>query len=99
MDFYNNGCIFNFRGTVSIVSADNLASWSIGGYKTLSSATRKCRFCMATAEKIQSKVCVVNYVYTIHRHMHIQLCKFDYKCMSLYFFISFPQMITNQEPV
>lgn len=42
--------------TISIVSADNLASWSIGGYKTLSSTRRKCHFCMATAEEIQSKV-------------------------------------------
>lgn len=35
------------RGTVTLVSGDNLGSDFIGGYKQLSSAHRKCRFCMA----------------------------------------------------
>ena len=43
-------------GTITIVSADNLASQMIGGYKQLASALRKCRFCMATDEEVQNKV-------------------------------------------
>ena len=38
---------YTFRGTLTLVSGDNLASNFIGGYKQLSSALRKCRFCMA----------------------------------------------------
>ena len=45
-----------FRGTLTVVSADNLASQLIGGYKALNSAFRKCRYCMATDEQMQSKV-------------------------------------------
>ena len=51
-----NGSTFNVRGTIAIVSADNLASWSVGGYKALASANRKCHFCMATSNDIKSKV-------------------------------------------
>ena len=43
-------------GTVTIFSADNLASQFIGGYKQLASTLRKCRFCMATDDQVQSKV-------------------------------------------
>ncbi len=56
MEFNIHGQIFRFRGTISIVCADNLASWSLGGYKCLSSALRKCRFCMAVGEDMKSKV-------------------------------------------
>ena len=53
---YINGHVHTICGTISIVSADNLASWSLGGYKTLSSARRKCCFCMATANDFKLKV-------------------------------------------
>lgn len=56
VDFNVNGEIATFHGTLTVVSADNLASWGIGGYKALASAHRKCRFCMATSEDIHSKV-------------------------------------------
>jgi hypothetical protein len=49
------GVQHNIRGTISLVCADNLASWSLGGYKALASALRKCRFCMAVAEDMASK--------------------------------------------
>jgi len=45
-----------FRGTITAVSADNLAAWSIGGYKALGSAFRKCQYCMADNEEMQTKV-------------------------------------------
>uniref|UniRef100_A0A1X7UBD0 C2H2-type domain-containing protein n=1 Tax=Amphimedon queenslandica TaxID=400682 RepID=A0A1X7UBD0_AMPQE len=50
-----NGKSHTIHGTVSVMAADNLASWSIGGYKTLASAKRKCRFCMATSDDFKTK--------------------------------------------
>ena len=46
----------SFRGTLAIGSADNLASQLLGGFKALSGAIRKCRYCMAGNEKMQTKV-------------------------------------------
>ena len=46
--FIVNDTTYQFRGTLTVVSADNLASHLIGGYKSLTSSLRKCRFCMAT---------------------------------------------------
>ena len=45
-----------FRGTVSLVPADNLASHYLGGYKSLSSALRKCRHCMAVTGDMSTTV-------------------------------------------
>ncbi len=43
-------------GTVTILTADNLASHAIGGFKMgFSRGFRKCRYCMATDEQIQTK--------------------------------------------
>ena len=44
VDFNVNGKIAMFHGTLTVVSADNLASWGIGGYKALASAHHKCHF-------------------------------------------------------
>ena len=54
--FSIDGKAYNFRGTLTLVPADNLASHYLGGYKSLSSALRKCRHCMATADDMNSKV-------------------------------------------
>lgn len=51
----------SFRGTLTVFSADNLAAWSIGGFKALASAFRKCQFCMVTMEEMQTKVRLVIY--------------------------------------
>ena len=56
VDFNIHGNVFNFRGTITTVSADNLAAWDLGGYKALASALRKCRFCLAVEEDMSSKV-------------------------------------------
>ena len=47
-------------GALTSVVANNLASNLIGGFKSLSSAFRKCRHCLATAEEIQTKVIIYN---------------------------------------
>ena len=51
-----------FRGTVTIVSADNPASASLGGFKQSPSAFRFCRHCMGSEDDIQSKVCSLMYI-------------------------------------
>lgn len=56
MVFELNGSEYRFRGTVTLVPGDNLASQYLGGYKGLASALRKCRHCLAVNEDIQSKV-------------------------------------------
>ncbi len=45
-----------FRGTLSLVPADNLASQFLGGYKALNAALRKCRHCLAVKETMESEV-------------------------------------------
>lgn len=51
-----DGELVNFRGTLTICSADNLAACALGGFKALHSAMRKCRSCMAVDEDMQTKV-------------------------------------------
>lgn len=45
-----------FRGTVTVVSADNLSAQMVGGFKALNAAFRKCRYCMATDDTMQTQV-------------------------------------------
>ena len=44
-------------GTIAVVSADNLGSLALGGFKESCSAARMCRHCMTTKEDSQTKVC------------------------------------------
>ena len=44
------------KGTLLFVSADIFAAHYIDGYKSLSSALRKCRHCLATNDDMASKV-------------------------------------------
>ena len=48
------------RGTITSFSADNLAAWSVGGFKALGRAFRRCQYCMAVDSDMQSKVCNLN---------------------------------------
>ena len=52
-----DGVAKTFHRSLSVVSADNLASQELGGYKALNAALRKCRCCMITDEDMQIKVC------------------------------------------
>lgn len=56
VSFLVNGRVRHFRGTVSIVSADNPASAALGGFKQSASAFRLCRHCMGTEQDIQAQV-------------------------------------------
>ena len=50
-------------GALSVISADNLGSLALGGFKESCSAYRLCRHCMATHESSQTKV--ITYVVKI----------------------------------
>ena len=54
--FEFDGRQVSFRGTLTVVSADNLAAWSLGGFKVLASAFHKCQYCMVTMEEMQTQV-------------------------------------------
>ena len=58
MKFFVDGVEKVFHGSISVVSADNLASQELGGIKSLNAALRKCHHCMATSETMQTKVMV-----------------------------------------
>lgn len=47
ISFVIEGVQYSFRGTLTLVPADNLASQYLGGYKALNAALRKCRHCLA----------------------------------------------------
>ena len=56
------------RGTLVAVSADNPAANLIAGYKSLTSAFRKCRSCMAVEKTMQTKVYIImqGYMFIYH---------------------------------
>ena len=42
---------YNLQGTVALVSADNLASNALGGFKESASANLHCRQCLGSADE------------------------------------------------
>lgn len=56
MTFNINGTNYSFRGTLSVIPGDNLASQYLGGFKSLSGALRKFRHCMAVDSDMQCQV-------------------------------------------
>ena len=79
-----NGVERYFRGTITIVSADNPASTLLGGFKQSASAFRFCRFCNGTTADIQSKVCK-NYLKLIALHVLFEvLIDNMYICIYVY---------------
>ena len=56
VEFVVNDKKMQFRGTVIVVSADNISAQIVGGFKALSAAFRKCHYCMATDDTMQTKV-------------------------------------------
>lgn len=64
--FVIDGQTHYFRGTISVISADNPASAALGGFKQSASAFRFCRHCLGSEADIQSKV--------QHVHVHVCMC-------------------------
>ena len=54
--FKVNGGFRQYDGTVTLVSADNLASHAIGGFKESSSAYSPCRQCFGKNHEIRQQV-------------------------------------------
>lgn len=54
--FFVDGREKTFYGSLSVISADNLGSLALGGFKESCSAYRCCRHCMATQEESKTKV-------------------------------------------
>ena len=54
----------HFRGTVTVVSADNPASASLGGFKQSASAFRFCRHCMGSERVFKQRW--ILYLYLIY---------------------------------
>jgi hypothetical protein len=52
----------NFKGTITIILADNPASQAVGGFKESSAAFQNCRFCFDTNEDIRTNVNIIFYV-------------------------------------
>ena len=62
---------YTLRGTLSLVTGDNLGIHFIGGYKQLSSALRKCRHCMAVAYDMAQKVELHVAIYTVNLEIFV----------------------------
>lgn len=45
-----------FFGTIAAISADNLGSLALGGFKESCTAYRMCRHCMATSNTAKTQV-------------------------------------------
>ena len=76
----DDGCVFfvdeefvRVRGTLTLVSADNPAANLIAGYKSLTSAFRKCRTCMAVTEDMRTQVCLGITIAMFEHHIVLNL--------------------------
>ena len=69
--FNLHGQMYNVRGTVTMVSGDKLASPYLGGYKSLSSAFRKCRNCMAVADNMAVEVKYNVFIKIAYMYMYV----------------------------
>ena len=56
VEFCVNGRQKTLYGTLAVVSADNLGSLLLGGFKESCTALRMCRYCMATKEESNTQV-------------------------------------------
>ena len=73
-----------FYGSITLVPGDNLASQFIGGYKSLASAHRKCRHCMAVASDMKTKVSqFIVYTFTLTIIFSLVLMNFNFVIESL----------------
>ena len=56
------------HGTLLVISGDNIGSQAIGGFVQLATATRQCRYCMATKEDVNTKVNILHYLNNVYVH-------------------------------
>ena len=60
-----------FFGSIVTISADNLGSHSVGGFKEGFSALRPCRQCMTTNREMKQNVSLLNTYVTHNMHNNI----------------------------
>jgi len=60
-----------YQGAIAVVSADNLGSLALGGFKESCTAKRCCRHCLATRETTKLKVTPfrAHYEHVIYTHI------------------------------
>ena len=68
VEFCINGRQKIIYGTLAVVSADNLGSLLLGGFKESCTAFRMCRYCMATKEESNTQVCCIGH--NIYMFLH-----------------------------
>uniref|UniRef100_A0A1X7V448 Uncharacterized protein n=1 Tax=Amphimedon queenslandica TaxID=400682 RepID=A0A1X7V448_AMPQE len=64
----NDGIIFNwhlFKGTISLVSGDNLASNYLGGFKSPLGSFRNCQQCMSTDDTMKTQGMVPDVIHDV----------------------------------
>lgn len=95
---------YSFCGTITLTCGDNLASYFLGGYKQLSSAFRKCRFCLAVSNDMQVKVYMyVNELIYVHVKLYIYkcscLCNHTCACACVYSFLQMSLYLDQEKHI
>ena len=81
-----NGTSFNVKGSVSVISADNLTSHALAGFSGSFSNGRICRYCMCHYDDISEKLTEDKFILrtpTNHQH-HLECIMQDATSSSLY---------------
>lgn len=81
-----NDCQYDFKGTVSMIVADNLASHSIGGFTESFTANRICRFCMCTYRNLKETSLKTNFLYRTKEiyNQHLEMVQKDESLIPVY---------------
>jgi len=56
VDLIVRGVQTRICGTIAVISADNLGSLALGGFKESCTAEKMCRYCMTSKEETQMQV-------------------------------------------
>jgi len=62
VDIVIHGVQKTIQGALAVISADNLGSLALGGFKESCSAFKMCRHCMTSKAESQTKVCKLSVV-------------------------------------
>lgn len=86
ISIWRNNCLYQFKGTVSMIVADNLGSHSIGGYFESFTANRICRFCMCTYKNLKELHLKTDFLHRSEElyNRHLELIQNDQSLSSVY---------------
>jgi len=75
VEFLIQGAPKVMYGTLAIISADNLGSLALGGFKESCTSIKMCRHCMATKDESQHLVCICTFCQMFHIvYAHVCAC-------------------------